>query len=192
MKWFLQTYRRDLIGFAAVVAVSAASYLLLGLPASKRAQRDSATAKALETQLASGADELTSMTTLISAVESDLPVVVGHGDVLPILLGAISELGERYGIEIVSVRPQTSQLVDLATLSENALRGTATRVSVAVVVKARYHALGGYLKSLGGIPILVAVRDLDLEKAESAASSIVAGFVIETYVIESENAQAQP
>ena len=111
-------------------------------------------------------------------------------EILPDLFDAIATQGKKHGVEIISMTPGGIERMSIQGTGPLQVNAEASHIEVTVVATARFRSLGEYLESLETIPILVAVRDLRVERA-STSSLIRATFKIETYSVRTLDAQAQ-
>ncbi len=181
--------RRDAVVCGAVMAASLVAWLAVGRPAQKRHDAQVHTLRALDRRIAQSTIAVNDMATLIEsdstgAAVYDRPV----DELLPDLLEAIAREGEHRGVEIVSMTPRAVERFTLAPREGLEGGAEAARLVVHVVARARYRSLGEYLEGLESIPILVAVRHLDLRRVTGRGPVIRATFDIETYTLRVHDA----
>ncbi len=181
--------RRDAIASAVVVAASLVAFLALGRPAQVRHDAAVRVLGELDRRITASTIAVNDMATLIESDSTGAAVYDRPEDeLLPDLLQAIAREGERHGVEIVSMTPRAIERFTLPPREGLEGGAEAARLVVHVVARARYRALGEYLEGLESIPILVAVRRLDLRRVTGRGPVIRATFDIETYTLRVRDA----
>lgn len=191
MKQLLLDNRKDVIAAAVLLAIALCLHLFIGLPRHRQNLASSQRMKGLDAQIQQASVSVNEMTALLDS-DSTVSEMYDQStdEILPDLFDAIADQGRLHGVEIVSMTPGGIQRMSIQGTGPLQVNAEATHIHVEVVATARYRSLGEYLRSLEQIPILVAVRDLRVERAPNS-SLVRANFTIETYSVRTIDAQAK-
>jgi Tfp pilus assembly protein PilO len=185
MKNYLRNHRREWIAAVVLVAAAVAVELTMIMPKRQATSKLRARLKTVKAQVEQGTSALDEFVELAGEDQSTPDFIIGpEAEILPRLLESIAALGKKHNLEILSLKPQKIDLVELPVDDQYGYQAETKRLYIVMRVKATYRDLGDYFEELETIPILVAVRGLKLKKENEASPLLLADFTIETYSIK--------
>jgi Tfp pilus assembly protein PilO len=189
----IKANKRELLITAVIVVTAVAGFLVAAQPKFEKVSEGNERIRTMDATIQAHSLAVDEMTSLFdSASDLDDFTIQTDAEILPALLECIASKGELHGVEILSMNPSRTVRTELGSVIPGDFGVESTKLTVSVTVRARYRALGDYLNSLESIPVMVAVRNLSIQRDKQARSGVlIAGFDIETYSLRTENAQTQ-
>ncbi|MBI3989582.1 MAG: type 4a pilus biogenesis protein PilO [candidate division NC10 bacterium] len=170
--------KRELVGYALVVVLVAAGWLLIAKPEQERATRLSRELSAIEER----AEEVDRTVALLEATKREMariretaaalkPRLLKERDV-PRVLAEVSKEARESDIRILSMRP----------LEEKAKGDPYQRLPVELELQGPYLKVGRFLEMLANGPLLFTFENLSLKRDGKDASSITLKGIVVAYI----------
>jgi Tfp pilus assembly protein PilO len=189
----IKANKKEFVITTVVVITAVAGFFVAAQPKFAKVSEGKQRIRTMDATIQAYSLAVDEMTTLFETA-SDLEdfEIESDEEILPALLECIASTGEQHGVEILSMKPSRTVHAELGAVLPGDFKVESTRLTVSVTVRARYRALGDYLKSLESISVMVAVRNLSIRRDKQSPSAVlIADFDIETYSLRTENAQTQ-